>query len=135
MGTTFMVKSATIRIPRTRHKAALAALRKGQKKYPPFYARSGPAPEVLNLVDEMVHNWLWEPRLDADYNLVSIKPVIRYGQKFDREEGLFKLLAPFVSSGEVILDGEDGFVYRWEFRGGKVKQTKATSTTDRREWS
>lgn len=134
MGTCFKVMSATIRIPRTRHKAALVALQKGKKKYPPFYAPSGKPPEVLNLVDEMVHNWLWEPRLDADYNLVGIKPVIRYGQKFDREEGLFKLLAPFVSSGEVVLDGEDGFVYRWEFRGGKVKQTKATSATDRREW-
>jgi len=134
MGTCFKVTSATLRIPRPKHKQAMAALQKGRKKYPPYYAPSGPPPVVRNLVDELSLNWLWEPTLDADYNVIGLQPVIRYGQKFDREEGLFKLLAPFVSSGEVVLDGEDGFVYRWEFRGGKVKETRAKSATDRREW-
>ena len=135
MGTCFHLAGddeyAKVFIPRSKHKPALAALQKARVKHPPHYTPTPPLPKSKNLVEELTEHWLWEPTLDADYNIIGLVPVIS-GQKFDSEEVLFETLAPFVRSGEVLVESEEGGECRWKFGKGKVAFTE-TETESKAE--
>jgi len=73
--------------------------------------------EATNL-KEFMEEWRWEIVLDEDGNVTDIG---FEGDKIGDDEYLFNTIAPFVESGSFIeMSGEDGCLWRWVFKDGKL---------------
>lgn len=66
--------------------------------------------------------WFAEPTSDG-----SISDLFFQGEKLGDEDLLFATIAPFVDDGSFIeMDGENGAIWRWVFKNGKVRQIAPT---------
>lgn len=62
----------------------------------------------------------YEPEYDDNDNICNVEFT---GQKYGDEKYFFNALAPYVESGSYIaFEGEDGKVWEWQFKDGKVEQ-------------
>lgn len=83
---------------------------------------------VLNattLYDAM-KEWRWGLDFLDDQNSRVIGIEFR-GEKIGQDELLFEAIAPFVKDGSYIeMNGGDGSIWRWLFKGGKCVEQNAT---------
>jgi len=71
-------------------------------------------------LEEAMTEWRYAPETDAEGNITGVN---FDGEKIGQEDVLFKLIAPFVEDGSFIeMEGEDGCMWRWVFKGGLVKE-------------
>ena len=69
---------------------------------------------------EAMQEWRWEINCDAKGNVDSI---CFASEKLGDDNYLLEAIAPYVVSGSWIdMEGEDGSIWRWEFKNGKVKE-------------
>lgn len=67
--------------------------------------------------------WRWDAKLDNDENIYHI---FFRGEKAGSDDNLMKAIAPFVKCGSYIqMRGEEGEVWRWFFKGGKMYHQEA----------
>lgn len=75
-------------------------------------------------VEDAMSVWRYSPITDEEGN---ISRVVYDGEKLGDEEVLFETIAPFVEDGSYIeMEGEDSFMWRWVFEGGKVSEVTPT---------
>lgn len=68
--------------------------------------------------------WRWEIDEDENGNVVDIWFT---GEKLGDDVVLFEAIAPFVEHGSFIeMGGEDGAIWRWVFKDGKVEEKSAS---------
>jgi hypothetical protein len=74
------------------------------------------------LVDAL-YFWRWDASLDGEGNIGDIS---FRGEKAGADEELMNAIAPFVKCGSYIqMRGEEGEVWRWAFKSGKVQEKYA----------
>lgn len=70
----------------------------------------------------------WSPDVDSneDINYITFE-----GEKSGNENIFFATIAPYVENGSYIgMEGEDGYLWRWVFNNGEVKETTPTIIWD-----
>lgn len=68
--------------------------------------------------------WLWE--VDED-SIGDISDIRFGGEKIGDEIHLFNAIAPYVESGSFIeMEGEDGVIWRWFFKDGRMEEQEGT---------
>ncbi len=73
---------------------------------------------------EHLKEWRWEAEFDAQGNLTGLHFT---GEKLGDDFELFQALAPFVRSGSfIVMQGEDGEMWRWMFDGSQCHEQSAT---------
>jgi len=129
MGYTIHQLSSSFRIPSVHKAAALAALKNlggretcggyaGQKHFMWINNSS----EFLNAhsLEEALGVWRW-PAVNDDEG--GITELMFTGESLGDEDLFFSALAPYANEGSSIaVVGEDGAVWRWYFREGKVQR-------------
>ena len=79
-----------------------------------------------NDLEEIMADWRWEVFFNGNGDINEIEFV---GQKIGDDEILFKAIAPFVEDGSYIeMCGEDGLMWRWEFKDGRLIEKTAHIT-------
>lgn len=67
--------------------------------------------------------WRWDASLDKDGNIGDI---FFRGEKAGSDDYLMNAIAPFVKCGSYIqMRGEEGEMWRWTFKGGKMIEKNA----------
>lgn len=61
--------------------------------------------------------WRWHLIVNEEGDATEL---IFEGEKLGDDEVLLRAIAPFVESGELCMRGEDGAVWKWEFRNKKL---------------
>jgi len=71
-------------------------------------------------IEDALRAWRWDGYFDDDGNLLI---VYFLGEKYGDDNILFEAIAPFVEDGGYIqMQGEDGCVWRWLFKDGKLEE-------------
>ena len=71
-------------------------------------------------IEDALKAWRWNGDFDQDGNLLL---VYFLGEKLGDETHLFSAIAPFVEDGGYIeMQGEDGCLWRWLFKDGKLTE-------------
>ena len=71
-------------------------------------------------IDDAFDDWRWAPHYSENGNINGLDFI---GQKSGDDLVLFTAIAPFVEDGSyIVMTGEDGFVWRWLFKGGKITE-------------
>lgn len=80
-------------------------------------------------LQDHLDEWRWEPSFDPQGNLIEVSFT---GEKLGDDKALFDALAPFVTSGSfIVMQGEDGEMWRWVFDGTRcVEQSASVSFGD-----
>jgi hypothetical protein len=79
------------------------------------------------LVDAL-YAWRWDASLDSNGN---IEGIYFLGEKAGSDDDLMEVIAPFVKCGSYIqMRGEEGEIWRWFFKGGKMYQQEAKIVWD-----
>jgi hypothetical protein len=74
------------------------------------------------LVDALAA-WRWDAKLDNDGNIYHI---FFLGEKAGSDDNLMEVIAPFVKCGSYIqMRGEEGEIWRYFFKGGKLRHQEA----------
>ena len=69
--------------------------------------------------------WRWNPTVHG--NTHDIVGLDFAGKKSGDDEALFAAIAPYVTDGSYIqMTGEDGAVWRWVFKDGRVREVSPT---------
>ena len=69
--------------------------------------------------------WRWEIIQVSD-DSGDVIGISFNGEKLGQDHILFRAIAPFVEDGSYIqMQGEDGSIWRWVFRDGKLKEIEA----------
>lgn len=74
-------------------------------------------------IEDAFKAWRWEVSFDEndDINDISFN-----GEKSGDDDIFFKAIAPFVVDGSYIqMQGEDGYIWRWIFKGKSVTEVPA----------
>ena len=69
-------------------------------------------------IKEMFAEWRWGIILDGNnYDITEY-----LGEKLGDEVVLFNAIAPYMNDGEIIMQGEDGTMWKWRFKDGEFKE-------------
>lgn len=79
-------------------------------------------------VADHLKEWRWEPTFDVQGDLVRISFT---GEKLGDDKTLFDALGPFVENGSfIVMQGEDGEMWRWVFDGARCIEQSAKVSFD-----
>ncbi len=108
----------------TNYDAALAAIRKlvirAKRNGKGFTWVDSDSVMKARTIEEALKLWGWNFAPERIYD-----PIEFIGEKMGDDRVLFDTIAPFVRDGSYLeLEGSDGAIFRWNFKGGEVIATE-----------
>jgi D-mannonate dehydratase len=77
-------------------------------------------------LEEMVSDWGWHLQFDPSRDIVGIE---YESDSMRGDEDMLDALAPFVENGSYLqMNGEEGEIWRWVFKDGKLYSVQAELT-------